>query len=268
MNVLNRSRIRGTQPSMIGALVYAALSIVPANADTIFTVNGVDVNSAVVDVYFEGRLGGPGAQATSEQREVLMTDLRDLYILSTQESASEIAANPRVVAQIELQSRTLLAREVAGEYLANIVVSEEELREQYTLLASQMSPLDFKARHILLPTQGEAIDVIAQLNSGAEFSELAKEKSTGPTAANGGDLDWFSPDNMVPLFAQAVAALEDGQFNSEPVQTEFGWHVILREESKPSIPPTFETARSEILQAMKNEKLQDYVAEIRLAAEK
>jgi len=268
MDFLKGSRKRGTQMTAISLAVVGMLSIVPASADTIFTVNGVDVDSAVVDVYFEGRLGGAEVQATSEQREGLMLELRDLYILSTQESANTIAANPRVAAQIELQMRGLLAREVASEFLANVVVTDEELQEQYKTLVSRMSPLDYKARHILVPTQGEAIDVITQLNDGADFAQLAIEKSIGTTAANGGDLDWFSPDAMVPLFAQAVAALEDGKYNSEPVQTEFGWHVILREESKQSIPATFETARGDILNALKNEKLQAYIAEIRLAAAK
>ena len=100
-------------------------------------------------------------------------------------------------------------------------------------------PKEFKARHILVETQSEANSIVAELEGGANFAELAKTKSTGPSGPNGGDLGWFSPNQMVQPFSQAVAALEDGAFSKTPVQTQFGWHVILREDSREATPPTF-----------------------------
>ena len=86
-----------------------------------------------------------------------------------------------------------------------------------------------------MQTQAEAQDLIAQLKEGADFQALAKEHSTGPSGPNGGDLGWFAPEQMVKPFADAVIALEDGAFSPDPVQTQFGWHVILREESRDAI---------------------------------
>jgi peptidyl-prolyl cis-trans isomerase C len=263
MNFVNGSRIHGTQLAVIAILMTAVLPVRQAKAETIFTINGVDVDSAIVDIYFESRLGGPDVRATPEQREALMAELRDIYLLSTQEHAKTLAEDPKIKAQIQLQTISLLAREVASEFYSNIEVTEEDLQARYAILTTEIAPIDFKARHILLQTQGEAIDVITQLNDGADFAALAVERSIGPTGPKGGDLDWFSPDTMVKPFSDAVAALEDGKYNAEPVQTQFGWHVILREDSRQSIPPTFETARPEILQSIENEKFQVYLSGLR-----
>jgi peptidyl-prolyl cis-trans isomerase C len=238
-----------------------------ASAETIFTINGTAVDSAVVDFYFESRLGQPGAQPTAEQRTALIAELRDIFLLSTQDLATELAAEPRLAAQLQLQRHGALAQAVAGNYLENVAISEEELQAEYAEQVKLAPPLQYKARHILVASQGEAIDLITQLDGGANFEELAKEKSTGPSGPNGGDLGWFSPNQMVAPFSSAVAAMEDGGYTSEPVQTQFGWHVILREESRDSEAPTFESVRDVLTQQMQQKKLEAHLVSLR-AAEK
>ncbi len=250
--------------SLIAAGLFFSRS---ATAETIFTVNDTAVDSAVVDLYFESRLGQPGTQPTPEQRTALMAELRDIYLLSTQDIATELATKPKLAAQIELQKHRILARAVAADFLANVSVSEEEIRAEYEEQIKLAPPLQFKARHILVATQGEAIDLITQLDDGANFEELAKEKSTGSSGPNGGDLGWFSPDQMVAPFTAAVAALEDGSHTSEPVQTNFGWHVILREDSRESQPPTFESVRDVINQQVQQKKLQTHIESLRSTTE-
>lgn len=261
------SKYVGTHLAAIGLMAAVSFSGSFAAAETIFTVNGTTVDSAVVDVYFEQRLGQPGAQPTPEQRTALMGQLRDIYVLSTQPLATELARDPKLAAQIELQKHGALAQAVAADFMANVSVSEEEILAEYAEQVKLAPPLQFKARHILVTTQSEAIDLIAQLNGGADFEELAKEKSTGPSGPTGGDLGWFSPDQMVAPFSTAVAALEDGAHTSEPVQTQFGWHVILREESRESQPPTIESARDAINQQVKQKKFQAHLESLRSATE-
>ncbi len=250
--------------SLIAAGLFFSRS---ATAETIFTVNDTAVDSAVVDLYFESRLGQPGTQPTPEQRTALIAELRDIYLLSTQDIATKLATEPKLAAQIELQKHRILARAVAADFLANVSVSEEEIRAEYEEQIKLAPPLQFKARHILVATQGEAIDLITQLDGGANFEELAKEKSTGPSGPNGGDLGWFSPNQMVAPFTAAVAALEDGSHTSEPVQTNFGWHVILREDSRESQPPTFESVRDVINQQVQQKKLQTHIESLRSTTE-
>lgn len=257
----------GIQLAAISLIVAASVYGNIAAAETVFTVNGIEVDSAVIDVYFESRLGESAAQPTPEQRTALIAELRDIYLLSTQDHAAELAKNPRLAAQIELQKHGALAQAVAADFIANVSVSEEEVLAEYAEQSKMAPPLQFKARHILIATQGEAIDLITQLDGGANFEELAKEKSTGPSGPNGGDLGWFSPDQMVAPFANAVAALEDGNYTPEPVQTQFGWHVILREESRENQPPTFESVRDVINQQVQQKKFQAHLASLRTAAQ-
>ena len=116
-----------------------------------------------------------------------------------------------------------------------------------------------KARHIRVDTQSEAQEIIMELEGGADFVELATEKSTGPSGPSGGDLGWFSPDRMVPEFSRAVAELEDGAYTENGVQTQFGWHVILREDSRDSTPPPFESMREPLKQRVEGMKLQEFI---------
>jgi len=267
MDFMNGSRVRGTRLASIGFFAAGALAASLVSAETIFTVNGVDVDSSVVDFYFESRLAQQGGQATPEQREALMTELRDIYILSTQESAKAIEADPRVAAQIELQRLGVIAQAVASDFFANTEITEEEVLSEYNAQVELAPPLQYKARHILVESQGEAVAVIDQLNEGADFEELAKEKSTGPSGPTGGDLGWFSPNQMVEPFSNAVQALEDGQYSSLPTQTQFGWHVILREESRDSEAPTLDSVRENIRQVIQQRKFTAHLEGLREQAE-
>ncbi len=266
MHFMNVSRCVATRLTAIGLIASASFGANLAFAETIFTVNGVDVDSALVDLYFENRLGEPGSTPTPEQRTALMAELRDIYLLSTQDIGSELAQEPRLAATIQLQTHNAIAQAVAGDYRASVEVSEEEILAEYAEQIKMAPQLQFKARHILVASQGEAIDLITELDGGADFEELAREKSTGPSGPTGGDLDWFSPNQMVPPFSNAVAAMEDGEYTSEPVQKQFGWHVILREESRDSEPPTFESVREVITQQVQQMKLQAHIASLRETA--
>ena len=267
MQFKNGAGFVGTHLAALSLIAAGFFFSRSATAETIFTVNGTAVDSAVVDLYFESRLGQPGTQPTPEQRAALMAELRDIYLLSTQDIATELATGPKLAAQIELQKHRILARAVAADFLANVSVSAEEIRAEYEEQIKLAPTLQFKARHILVATQGEAIDLITQLDGGANFEDLAKEKSTGSSGPNGGDLGWFSPDQMVAPFTAAVAALEDGSHKSEPVQTNFGWHVILREDSRESQPPTFESVRDVINQQVRQKKLQTHIESLRSTTE-
>jgi len=141
--------------------------------------------------------------------------------------------------------------------------TDAEILAEYETQLEQSSDKQYKARHILVETQSEAQDLIDQLDEGADFQALAKEHSTGPSGPNGGDLGWFAPDQMVKPFADAVVALEDGAYSKAPVQTQFGWHVILREDTRENEPPTLESVRDAIKQRVEQEKFQDYMQGLR-----
>jgi len=234
-----------------------------APAETVATVNGVAIDSALLDMYLESRIQKPAEQASPEERSVVTQELTDIYLLTTQPNAAEIGDEPAIKAQIELQSRALVAQAIAADFFAKNPASDIEILAEYEAQMKLAPSLQFKARHILVETQAAATELITQLDGGADFAELAQANSTGPTGPNGGDLGWFSPDQMVRPFSDAVGALADGAHTSEPVQTQFGWHVILREESRENQPPTLESVRDVLKQRVEQTKFQGYVERLR-----
>lgn len=255
--------------NLIGArrlALIAATLITTANithGEVVATVNGAAIDSAVLDFYIQSRTNRPPAQSTPQEREALTAELRDIFLLSTQEAAARHEKDPVIQAQLELQRRGILAQAVATEFYSGVTVSEEEIADEYANQAALAPAQQYKARHILVETQGEAAEIIKLLDGGADFVELATARSSGPSGPNGGELGWFSPDQMVPPFSDAVAKLEDGDYTKEPVQTQFGWHVILREESRATEAPTLESARTEITQYLQNQKFQAYLQGLR-----
>ena len=243
---------------MAGALILLMSSPLSAQDS-----NKVEIDPNVFNMYLESVTQQPASQATAVQIEQVRSQLTDIYLLSDQPRAAELKEQPRLKAQLELQTRAMLAQAVATDFLSNNRATDEELQALYAQQVEGSSPMEFKARHILVESQGEAVDIIAQLEDGADFVELAKEKSTGPSGPSGGDLGWFPPDRMVTAFSEAVQSLEDGAYTKEPVQTQFGWHVILREDSRESVPPPFESVRDSLKQQVEGRKLQAYIDSLR-----
>lgn len=134
-------------------------------------------------------------------------------------------------------------------------VSDEEIKSRYDVEIGAMEPREeIRARHILVKSKEEAEAVIAELDDGKDFAEAAKEHSTGPSGPEGGDLDFFAKGQMVPEFEAAAFALQNGEYTKEPVQTQFGWHVIKREEGRTQPPPEFEAVKDQLRQVLLREK--------------
>lgn len=261
---ISTGRVSATTRSHAGGCTLALLLIASGvHSETVKTINGEPIDSAVLDVYLENRVEKPMQQVTAEERQAFLDELTDIYLLSTQSSAKTLEADPRIAAQIELQKRGVLAQAVASEFFEGIDVTEEEIQAEYSEQVESAPRVQYKARHILVPTQGAAQDVVGKLDEGADFETLAEDSSTGPSGPNGGDLGWFSPNQMVKPFSDAVASLEDGEYTQSPVQTEFGWHVILREGSREPEAPTLESVRPSLTQSVQQKKFQAHLEKLR-----
>ena len=253
----------GTRFAAAAVATLIAVATTAASAETIRFINGTAIDSAVLDYYYESRTQKPAAQATDAEREMLIDELVDIFLLSTGDAAKEVENDPQIKAQLELQRRSLIAQVIAGNFFESVVVSEEEILASYDEQVALAPPLQFKARHILLESQGEAMQVIGELDIGGKFEDLAKERSTGPSGPSGGDLGWFSPNQLVRPFTRAVEALEDGKYTTAPVQTDFGWHVILREESRQTEAPTLDSSREAIVQKLQQDKFKLHLEGLR-----
>ena len=143
-------------------------------------------------------------------------------------------------------------------------LTEERLRVHYQeTVGATPGKAEVHARHILLSTEEDAKAVIAELAAGAEFAEVAKVKSTGPSAAQGGDLGYFSKEQMVPEFAAAAFAMKPGEFSTGPVQTSFGWHVIMVVDRRESAPPSFEESIEQVTKELTQILIQEVVDGLR-----
>lgn len=264
MNLFFGSESFGTRSAAVTLIAIAGLATTASFAqqpetDTLF-------GDAVINLLLEARTQKPAAQANSQERAAAVEELTNMYLVTNLPSAIEMGNEPSLRAQIELQERALIYNAFANDFFANNQATEQEIFNVYEETVALSSPSEFKARHILVETQAAAITLIAQLQDGADFVELAKSSSTGPSASSGGDLGWFSPQAMVKPFSDAVAGMEDGAFTLTPVQTQFGWHVILREDSRESAPPPLDSVRDSIQQRIAQQKFREFTLGLRDAS--
>ena len=161
----------------------------------------------------------------------------------------------------QMLQRTVLQAEM------DKALTEEALKRRYdALIADEKSSTEVHARHILVKTKEEANDIIEQLQNGASFEVTAKEKSTGPSATNGGDLGFFGKGQMVPEFEKAAFSLRKGKFTDTPVKTQFGWHIIKLEDRRKSEPPSFESIKQKLQTEISQETGAEYVSGLRKEA--
>ncbi|SDI80622.1 peptidylprolyl isomerase [Aliiruegeria lutimaris] len=162
---------------------------------------------------------------------------------------------------IDNQISGLLAGEAIGKVVRN-AVNNSSLQAAYEARFADAKPTkEFHAAHILVATEEEAKAIREELDGGADFAALAMEKSTGPSGPSGGDLGWFGLGMMVPEFEQAVMALEDGQV-SDPVQTQFGWHVVKLNESRTADAPSLDEVRVELAAEIENAAVTEALAAV------
>ncbi|MCA0042099.1 peptidylprolyl isomerase [Celeribacter litoreus] len=175
------------------------------------------------------------------------------------QAAGDVSERLRL--QLENEERVLIAGDKL-ESIAEQAVTDEALQAAYEARMESFEPApEFHAAHILVETEEEALELIAELEGGADFAELAKEKSTGPSGPNGGDLGWFGVGMMVQPFEAAVVTMETGDI-SEPVQTQFGWHVIKMIETRMAEQPTLAEMSEELAAEVQDQAIRDTLTEL------
>lgn len=246
--------------SALSALLVAAPSFA---SDTIATVNGKAITQTDLQSYAVQRAQRSRSKPGSTSREILIEELVGQELLYQDAKKLKLEEKAEVAARLNRLKRNSLAMEAVNHFVATTKISDKELRATYEARITKSDITEYKARHILVESEADANAVIKSLEAGAKFEELAKEKSTGPSAPNGGDLGWFTANRMVPAFSQAVIALKKGEFTKKAIQTQFGWHVIIREDSRTAQPPKFEAVKEQIEGMMKQQKIQAYIGDLR-----
>ena len=205
-----------------------------------------------------------GQQDTPELRAAVREELNTRELLSREARKKGMDKNADVKSQMELAGQTVLVRAYVTDWIRKNPISDADLRKEYDQVKAQMGDKEYKVKHILVEKEDEAKDVIAQLQKGGKFDELAKARSKDPGSKDrGGDLDWNAPANFVKPFSDAMVKAEKGKFTPQPVQTQFGWHVILVEDMREAKVPSFDEVKPQLSQRLQAQQLDKYFRDLR-----
>lgn len=235
----------------------------PLGTATMQAPDGREVKESLVRYYAINALQKPIDQLTAEERDAIIDSLVNLTVLAEAAEERGLQRERTVAVELELQRQQLLARTLVNRFVEENPPTEAEVRAEYDASLAELETVEHKARHILVESQDEANALIEQLDGGADFAELAKDHSIDPAASNGGDLGWFTSNSMVAPFAQAVDAMEVGTHSSAPVETQFGWHVILLEDRRTGEAPSLDTVRAELTNRITERKVAAFIDSLR-----
>ena len=223
------------------------------------TVNGERIPESIFRVYTPAALRKNADDLTPEERKVVIQDLAGIMLMADDAREKGLLTERTVAAQLELARLQLAARAMATRFLEQNPVSEAELQALYDENLPRLANREFKARHILVETQEEADSVIQQLQQGKSFVELATERAAGLTGPDGGDLGWFTGNSMAEPIVEAVRTMDVGAYSAQPVKTEYGYHVLMLEDTRSQEAPTLDSMRQELTNAVQAKKIQEHV---------
>lgn len=243
------------------SLLLSASQVVIAADATVATVNGQDLKDSMLQFYALERSQANPQNAAPNER--LIKDLVDMSLLAQQASSKQLDQQSDFKARMDFINLSMLSQVAIVDILDNNTIAEERLKKEYDLNIGKLAFKEYKASHILLNDAAIAEEVITKLDAGSEFAALAKEYSKGPTGSKGGDLGWFDLQRMVPEFSTALAALKDDAYTKEAIQTQFGWHVILRTGQREGTPPSFEELKPSIASSIEQEIIRGHLETLR-----
>jgi peptidyl-prolyl cis-trans isomerase C len=205
-----------------------------------------------------------GQPDSPELRNAIREELNTRELLVREAKKANFDKNADIKQQMELAGQTVLVRAYVTDWIKKNPIPEADLKKEYDQIKSQMGDKEYKVKHILVEKEDEAKDVIAQLQKGGKFDELAKARSKDPGSKDkGGDLDWNAPGGFVKPFGDAMIATPKGKFTAVPVQTQFGYHVILVEDVRDAKVPPFDEVKPQLQQRLQAAYLDKYFKELR-----
>jgi len=225
------------------------------------TVNGQPIAESVLRVYALANRQNID-DMNAQDRGRLLDDLVGVELLKQEAESKNLTSSRTLAAQIELQRSQLIARAAVTDYLEKNPATPAEIQQLYDENLPRLSGQQFKARHILLETKEEAEGVIAELRGGKDFAALATEHADGPTGPSS-DLGWFTADSMVAPVFQAVQTMEIGTYSQTPVQSEYGFHVLMLDDSRKQEPPSLDAVRDQLVAAIERKHVEEYLTGLR-----
>jgi peptidyl-prolyl cis-trans isomerase C len=239
-----------------------------AFAQTVATVNGKPITQKNVDEFVK-LLVTQGATDSPQLRDQVKEELINRQIFVQAAEKEGVAKEASVQTEIELARQGILVRALMNDYLAKHPITDAQVQTQYDQLKQQQAgKLEYDVSHILVKDEKTADDLLAQIKADpTKFADLAKKNSQDPgSAGNGGDLGWAPATNYVPSFADAVTKLKKGEMVDKPVQTQYGWHIIKVNDTRPVQFPPLDQVKPQIEEMLRQQTLADYQHKLHDAA--
>ncbi|MEP6885056.1 MAG: peptidylprolyl isomerase [Gammaproteobacteria bacterium] len=225
------------------------------------TVNGTPISREAFDDYLKGLLRGkPLADVSAEDKNQVLDQMINMQLIAAQADKDGLQNDPDVATRITLLRTQILADAAAQKYVKNNEPTDAELHTAYDAATDKT---EYHALHILVANKEKAEQLIKKLKGGAKFEDVAKAESTDNSKANGGDLGWFTTARMVKPFGDAVKTLKKGEFTSEPVQTQYGWHIIKLEDTRDA---PFDQFKTQLTNGIMQKKFQTYIDGLKATA--
>jgi len=253
-------------------LLITSLGMLPvaqaadAAVAAVATVNGKPIKQSLLDFIVKDA-GSRGQKIDDNTRSIIVSKLISNELVYQEAQRQGLDKQSDFIAREELAKRELLVNAYLQDYLKKNPVSEADIKAAYEKFKTEVGDKEYSARHILVATEAEAKDIIAQLAKGGDFAKIAKEKSKDTGSKDkGGDLGWFSPGGMVKSFGDAVVKLQKGLYTTIPVQTQFGWHVIKLEDIRDAQPPTYDKVKDNLQKQLQQRQLEKLLTDLRAKA--
>jgi peptidyl-prolyl cis-trans isomerase C len=249
-------------------IAVAILALAPSAfaADAVATVNGKQIKQSVYDVITKD-ITASGQKVDDNTKNAIINELVSSELVYQEAQRLGLDKQPEFLVREELGRRKLLTNVFLQDYLKKNPVSDADTKAAYEQYKKAYGDKEYNARHILVKTEAEAKEIITQLNKGADFAKLAKEKSLDPGSKDkGGDLGWFSPASMVKPFSDVAANLQKGAISASPVQTQFGWHIIKLVDTRPAQPLAYEKVKDGLQKNLQQRQLEKMMSDLRSKA--
>jgi peptidyl-prolyl cis-trans isomerase C len=232
-----------------------AVTDTPATTpDAVATVDGKAIPRTAYDDYLKGLLRGkPVTDVTPEEKNQVLDQMINMQLIASQAAKDGLDKDPDVIARLDLLHTQILADAAAQKYIKGLVPTEQELHAEYDAVPDKT---EYHARHILVASKEKAEALIKKIKGGAKFEDVAKTESSDSSKTSGGDLGWFTTARMVKPFGDAVKGLKKGEMTSEPIQTQYGWHIIKLEDMRDA---PFEQLKPQLSNALVQKKFQAYI---------
>ena len=242
------------------------LGILAQAADLNITVNGKPIKKNLYDFIVKD-LASRGQKTDDNLNNMIVDRMIAMELINQEAEKTGLSKDINYLLKEELARKEMLYNTFLQNYVQKNLISESDIKNAYEQYKKDLGSQEFNAKHILLASEQEAKDVIAELNKGGNFNKIAKDKSKDTGSKDkGGDLGWFPANSMVKPFAEALTSLKKGNVTTIPVQTQFGWHVIKLEDTRALQAPEFDKVKEGLAKTLQQKQLDKLVLDLKAKA--